>query len=263
MKLLTLNTHSWIEENQYEKLKHIAKTIVEKGYDIIALQEVNQSIEANVKFDNIKEDNFALKLLEEIEALGNTEYSFIWDYSHIGYDKYEEGVAILTKHKINKKESFFISKGEDQTYWKTRKIIKCEIEYNNQPIDIYSCHLGWWEDTEEPFEYQCNKLIETMDNEKLNIFMGDFNNSAFVENEGYSYVIKKGLYDSYNMAVNKDQGVTLIGEAAGWDENKDELRIDLILLNKEVEVKSSYTIFNGENKDIVSDHYGVEAFLNL
>ncbi|SHJ16289.1 maltose 6'-phosphate phosphatase [Clostridium cavendishii DSM 21758] len=263
MKLLTLNCHSWMEENQYEKLKHIAKTIVENEYDVIALQEVSQLIKSDVKFENIKEKNFVIKLLEEIQNLGNTEYSFVWDYSHIGYENYEEGVAILTKHRITKKESFFISKGKDQTYWKTRKIVKCEISYNGDFIDIYSCHLGWWKDSEEPFEYQCDRLIETMDNKKLNIFMGDFNNSAFVKDEGYDYIIKNGLYDSYNMAKNKDRGVTLIGEAAGWDENKDELRIDLILVNKELKVKSSYTIFNGSNKDVVSDHYGVEVELDL
>ena len=38
------------------------------------------------------------------------KYSFIWDYSHIGYDIYEEGLAILTLHKIDNNKSFYISK---------------------------------------------------------------------------------------------------------------------------------------------------------
>ena len=42
MKLLTLNVHAWLEDNQAEKIDIIADTIVEKGYDIVALQEVNQ-----------------------------------------------------------------------------------------------------------------------------------------------------------------------------------------------------------------------------
>ena len=42
MKLLTLNVHAWLEANQAEKIEILADTIVEKGYDIIALQEVNQ-----------------------------------------------------------------------------------------------------------------------------------------------------------------------------------------------------------------------------
>ena len=46
MKLLTLNCHSWQEENQIEKIKYLAKTINEKDYDVIALQEIRQSIDA-------------------------------------------------------------------------------------------------------------------------------------------------------------------------------------------------------------------------
>ena len=42
MKLLTLNCHSWQEENQIEKIKYLAKIIKEKQYDVIALQEVSQ-----------------------------------------------------------------------------------------------------------------------------------------------------------------------------------------------------------------------------
>ena len=46
MKLLTLNCHSWQEENQIEKIQYLAKVIQEEEYDVIALQEVSQSIQA-------------------------------------------------------------------------------------------------------------------------------------------------------------------------------------------------------------------------
>ena len=38
MKILTLNVHAWIEENQLEKIDILAKTIEENQYDVIALQ---------------------------------------------------------------------------------------------------------------------------------------------------------------------------------------------------------------------------------
>ena len=62
MKLLTINVHSWLEENQLEKLNILAKTIVEKKYDVVAMQEVNQLINSADVHDGIKEDNFG-KLL--------------------------------------------------------------------------------------------------------------------------------------------------------------------------------------------------------
>lgn len=45
MKLLTLNCHAWQEENQIEKIQHLAQVIKEKQYDVIALQEVMQLID--------------------------------------------------------------------------------------------------------------------------------------------------------------------------------------------------------------------------
>ena len=44
--------------------------------------------------------------------------------------------------------------------------------------------------------------------------------------------MQKGLYDTYGLAIEKDEGTTVQGEIAGWDENKHNLRIDLILCNQ-------------------------------
>ena len=48
MKLLTINVHSWLEENQLEKLNILAKVIVEKNYDVVAMQEVNMEKKVTV-----------------------------------------------------------------------------------------------------------------------------------------------------------------------------------------------------------------------
>lgn len=76
MKLLTLNCHSWQEENQLEKIAYIAKTINEKNYDVIALQEVSQLINEEVLHDNIKKNNFVVLLQDELKKLGNNDYKF-------------------------------------------------------------------------------------------------------------------------------------------------------------------------------------------
>ena len=46
MKVLTLNTHAWMEEESYDKIEKIIDRILAKDYTFIALQEINQSIEA-------------------------------------------------------------------------------------------------------------------------------------------------------------------------------------------------------------------------
>ena len=262
MKLLTLNCHSWQEENQIEKIKYLAKVINEKDYDVIALQEVSQSVNAENIDSKLKKDNFAVLLKEELDKYSLNKYSFCWDFSHIGYDIYEEGLAILTKHKIIDFESFFVTKNEDRSYWKTRKIIRMRIVYNEKNLDFYSCHVGWWNDEEEPFKDQIDNIMKKVD-KTITFFMGDFNNNAFNKGEGYDYLIDKGLRDLYHLAETKDSGITVKGKIAGWDDNEEKLRLDLMLCNKDIKVKSVKVIFNGENKDIISDHYGVESEIDI
>jgi len=127
LKLLTLNCHSWQEENQLEKIKYIANVIKENSYDVIALQEVSQLVSEDIIYSNIKKDNFALLINKELKKLGINEYEFFWDMSHIGYDVYEEGLCVMTKLPIKENKSFYISKCEDMNYWKTRKITKIKI----------------------------------------------------------------------------------------------------------------------------------------
>ena len=58
-------------------------------------------------------------------------------------------------------------------------------------------------------------------------------------------------------------GATVQGEIAGWQGNKLDLRIDLILTSEKVKTTRSKVIFNGKNKEVISDHYGVEAEIIL
>ena len=262
MKLLTLNCHSWQEENQIEKISYIAKVINEKDYDVIALQEVSQLICSDIAYDNVKVNNFALLLQDELKRLGNEKYTFYWDVAHIGYDIYEEGLCLMTKLPVVKKESFNISKSNDITFWKTRKIVKLNVIYNKKEVSLYSCHLGWWNDEEEPFKEQFKELFQKLKNDNIALVMGDFNNNSNVRKEGYDYICEK-LFDTYKLSKNKDLGITVKGQIAGWDGNKENLRLDLILTNKEVKVESSNVIFNGINKDVVSDHYGVEVVVSI
>ena len=45
-KFLTLNTHSWMEDEQEKKLDQLAERILQEKYDVICLQEVNQEMES-------------------------------------------------------------------------------------------------------------------------------------------------------------------------------------------------------------------------
>ena len=261
MKLLTVNCHSWQESDQEKKIGILADRIKREKYDVITLQEVSQLIESEVLYENIKKDNYLVVLNEALKSIGCNDYSFVWDYSHIGYDIYEEGLCIFTKHEIKEYKSFYISKSNEKSNYKSRNIIKATININGEDIDFYSCHTGWWNDELEPFRYQADKLIENLNNKNVSFIMGDFNNNALVKNEGYDYLINKGIIDTYTTAESRDDGITVSGEIAGWEDQKEKKRLDLILTNTNVNIVSSKVIFNGKNKKIISDHYGVEVVL--
>lgn len=264
MKLLTLNCHSWQEENQIEKIKTLAATIKEQSYDVIALQEVSQKMDSEQMIDGLKADNFIVVLLQELEKLGITDYNFTWDFSHIGFEIYEEGLAVLTKHPIKKTHSFFITQSHDTNYWKTRKIVGATIQFHGELVSFYSCHLGWWGDDDEPYQTQVESLCKAADGDGTKYFlMGDFNNDANTRNGGYDYLRSKGLYDTYHLALEKDSGSTVKGKIQGWADNQRDLRIDLILASNPFNIVKSNVIFNGENKPVVSDHYGLELEVNL
>ena len=262
MKLLTLNCHGWQEENQLDKIKHLAQAIKENNYDVIALQEVTQLIDEE-NDEKVKDDNYAVVLLNELMKLGVTDYRFLWDLSHLSFVHYEEGLAILTRCEIVSAKSFVVSKNTDLSNTQTRKIIGAELLYQNKPFSIYSCHLGWYHSQEDPFINQADQLIANLNSKHLNILMGDFNNDTEIRDEGYDYLISKGFIDTYTQAIEKDSGVTVQGNIRGWNNNDKPLRLDLILTDKKVDVKSSAVIFNGVNKEVVSDHFGVEVELNI
>ena len=55
---------------------------------------------------------------------------------------------------------------------KTRKIVSTTIAYNGKDITFYLCHLGWWNDEEESFKGQVDRLMERVDSNKLAFLMG-------------------------------------------------------------------------------------------
>ena len=268
MKLLTLNTHSWLEEHQEAKIDQIVAQIIKADYDVIALQEVNQLIEnTKVVSDqnyclgndniNIKDDNFAYIIVNKLRAQGHNYY-FSYAMSHIGYDKYEEGSAILSKSPI-KPYSEFVSTYQSPDNYRSRKILFGETTVNGKSFVVASCHFSWWVSEKYGFSHEwtnTQKILDQYDHPL--IVMGDFNNPEGTE--GYNFVLDNSdLLDTYTSAEVTHGHHTIEKNIAGWENNVEKLRIDFIFASSEYKVISSKTVFDGMNAPIVSDHFGVEV----
>lgn len=278
MKLLTLNTHSIQEPNYPQKFEQFIEVIRQQQPDIIALQEVNQTINAQPAQKQllkgyvpcpsgsvpIRQDNHAAQVAFRLNQ-HNIDCSWTWISAKIGYGIYDEGMAILClNNTITAVDSFFISDSKDYQYWKTRKVLGVQINGCNDWF--YTVHMGWWKDEQEPFLKQWQKFNTTLEQKKKDStiwLMGDFNSPAEIKNQGYDCIIQDGWYDTYCIAQQKDKGTTVEGSIDGWKDNKhnDEnlkgMRMDYIWCNNVVPVKYSYVIFNGINHAKVSDHFGV------
>ncbi len=274
MKILTLNTHSFMEDCAKEKFSTLLKTIKEERFDLIALQEVNQSMSSEILEDEdldrlgfvkpslvsvpIKENNYVLQLIKALRKYG-IKYNWSWVANHIGYDKFDEGVALLSLSDIDAYLDLFISKNKSYDNYKTRKILGIKT----MGKWFFSVHMGWWNEIEDPFSEQWEKIEHISSNLLKNqeiYLLGDFNSPAHKTNEGYEFIKKRGIFfDTFDLAGNKDIGITVDKSIDGW-KDKDQanaMRIDYIFKNNSNPVKSSKVIFNGENKAVVSDHFAV------
>ncbi len=251
MKLLTINSHSLIENNYLEKCDIFADAINRINPDIIAMQEVNQSKNSRIidELSGMRQDNHALKIYNKIN-----DYHFLWQNVKNGYKIYDEGLAVFSKKPVHFEKSLLLSNTNDYNNWKKRiaQIVKIE------DFIVCNVHMGWWDDSCEPFSKQFERLNNYLSLYNNTIFlMGDFNSPADITGEGYDMVISNGWYDTYTLAKTKDIGFTVTGNIAGWEESRDSKRIDYIFTNKKLEIKSSEVIFNGHNEKIISDHSGV------
>ena len=267
MKVLTLNTHSWLEESQLEKCKMIAKEIATGDYDIIALQEVNQTIAAQTIVPDglycptdtlveIKEDNFALRLVEELQLL-DCDYYWSWTYSHVGYDIYHEGNALLSKQPIIAKE-YLASQATDVWDHTTRKNLSGVTEADGQIVQVVSCHFSWWQDGKFAYEWQQTEAFLAERADTL-LILGDFNNDA--ASSGHQLVLDSSLQlqDSFLTATETIGEASVVKAIDGWQDNREALRIDYVFASNDLQATEYEVVFDGTRTPIVSDHFGIKV----
>ena len=252
MKILTINTHSLMEENYEERLMGFVDAVAVEKPQIIALQEVNQTRDKKIAsmaegyFSSderivIREDNFMLNAVKLLKEKGITYY-WTWLPLKKGYDIYDEGIGFLSLSPILETNSKCVSKVEDYNNWKTRKILGIRTKNSGQEW-FFNVHYGWWNDDEEPFLHQWKRTDSYLSQYKDAWIMGDFNNPAEVRNEGYDEICYHGWKDSF-----------LFG--GDW-KHLNGMKMNQIWFKNKKLVNSHRVIFDGDNYPVISDHLGV------
>jgi maltose 6'-phosphate phosphatase len=253
--MLILNLHSYQEERQDHKFSQIAKAIDELEVDIICLQEV-------AEFWNNGQGDWASNAAHIINDRLPMPFSIYTDWSHLGFERYREGVAILSRYPMTGHEARYVSASHDVYSIHSRKVISAQMSIPGiGKINVFSAHLSWWEDG---FEYQFKQLSEWATKRhtadvQATLLCGDFNITA--GSTGYDLVVESGLYEDQFLSIKAEhvfEKVFRVNDPHWHDYLTDDYRIDYIFMNKKSRLKTiaGDVVFTDRDYGRVSDHCG-------
>ncbi|MBF0286325.1 MAG: endonuclease/exonuclease/phosphatase family protein [SAR324 cluster bacterium] len=255
LTILILNLHCYQEKNQNFKLQQIAKAIQDLDIDIICFQEVAENWNDG---NGDWESNSAKIIWEHV----GKPYKLYTDFSHLGFDRYREGVAILSKFPFLAKDSKYISDSDDIYSIHSRKVVMGQVEVPGMGvINVFSVHASWWEDGfQNQFENLRAWAKSKHSSEVVASFLcGDFNIKA--GSEGYAWVRQTQEYgDQYLKATSPDTFARVFsGQVLDWKSDLEhDGRIDYIFMenNSLLNVMSGRELFTEQDYGRVSDHIG-------
>lgn len=271
MKLLTLNTHSWLEMHQIHKIKILADFIVSEDIDVIALQEVNQNSDSlaenfpqnylSVTNIPLKDSNFGVFLMKFLNA-AEVSYQWSWTDSHESWGIYDEGVALFSRVPIKQVRALELSESRFTFSDVFRRCaLAMELEVNGHSLWAVSAHMNWWLKHDiHLFEHDFASLdaqIRELAGPDPVVLLGDFNNDAAISSEGYQQMMSAGWYDSFKNSKIQDGEFTVHKNISGWEENSCAMRIDYVLCSTPVQFESYRVVFADNTAEAISDHAGI------
>lgn len=255
LKVLILNLHCYQEDDQDRKFWQIAKAIDELQADVVCLQEVAEHW-------NDGRGDWASNSANIINRRLKKPFHLYSDWSHLGFDKYREGVAILSRYPIERQEARYVSDSSDAYSIHSRKVVAACIDVPCLgPIDVFSAHLSWWDDG---FPGQFQRLSDWADSRRggevaATLLCGDFNIAA--GSLGYRLVVDGHRYEDQYLAANAPalfQQIFRVDDAHWRDQLADDYRIDYVFMNKDsgLRATSARVLFTEQDYGRVSDHCG-------
>ena len=256
LKILTLNLHCYQEENQDAKFSQIAKAIDDLDIDVVCLQEVGEPCRNGSGDWN---SNAAKIIRDRLSQY----YHLHTDWSHIGFDRYREGVAVLSRHGFVMTDAGYVSSNNDVHSINSRKVVMVQV---NVPcmghVNVFSAHLSW---PSGGFFEQFERLRAWANhkhggNLAATFLCGDFNVKA--GSEGYQAVVRTREYEDQFLAATSQDAFEKIFRKQSPNIERHLLRdgrIDFIFMQKgsslrAVAARELFT--NQDHYGRVSDHTG-------
>ena len=205
ISILTLNLHTYQQHARnccfetmhlHEREVHIiAEAIANLNIDVICFQEV-----AEYRHDPISKpygespSNMAFRICNKLRHWGRW-YHIHQDWSHIGFHRWREGSAILSRYPMRHNYSSYVSNDHSKTNYMSRNVtLSCiDVPYFGL-LHIANVHLSW---AHHGFFEEYRNLKQLINSRrhfgvKADLMLGDFNAPA--GEHAYNHIVHNVEY---------------------------------------------------------------------
>jgi maltose 6'-phosphate phosphatase len=228
LKAMTLNLHTYQEEDQQRKFAQVARAIREQEIDLVCLQEVGEHW-------NDGAGDWASNAARIINEQLPRPYHLHTDWSHLGFDRFREGVAILSRHPFTYADSGYVSDSADPFDIHSRKIVMAQVRVPHMGlINVFSAHLSWPSDGFYPQFERLQRWVEGRQSPEVaaTLVGGDFNIAA--GSEAYRQIVDTGSFEDQFLKITKPAAFQRVFRDRGGDPMHvlaDDGRIDYLWLD--------------------------------
>lgn len=195
LRVMVLNLHTYQETDQLRKFEQIARAVQEQRIDLICLQEVGEHW-------NDGAGDWASNAARIINSHLPAPYHLHTDWSHLGFERYREGVAILSRHPFVYTDSGYVSDSQDPYDIHSRKVVMAQVRVPYFGlINVFSAHLSWPSDGFYPQFDRLRQWATERDTAEVaaTLVGGDFNIVA--GSEAYRHIVDTGEYEDQYLKI--------------------------------------------------------------
>ena len=255
LKVLTLNLHTYQEEDQLRKFAQVARAIREQDIDIACLQEVGENW-------NDGAGDWASNAARLINSHLPEPYHLHTDWSHLGFDRYREGVAVLSRYPFTFTDAGYVSDGQDPYDIHARKIVMAQVAVPYFGLlNVFSAHLSWpsggfYPQFERLQQWAADKQTPEV---AATLVCGDFNIPA--GSEPYRHIVDTGEYEDQYLKIAAPPMFQKVFRERAPDALRllaADGRIDYIWLRQDNRLRAvgAEELFTANRYGRVSDHTG-------
>lgn len=273
ISVLTLNLHTYQQHACYcpfETMHHherevhiIADAIKRENIDIICFQEVGEYLHDPISQPyGATDSNMANRIRNRLAYLG-LHYEIFQDWSHIGFNRWREGTAILSRFPMRHNHSAYVSYDQRKDNYMSRNVtLSCiDVPWFGL-LHIANVHLSWGH---HGFFEEYQRLKHLINSRywlgsRGDLIVGDFNAPA--GSEAYRHIVEHEEYvdQFYCMHPQRFFEPSYRGQIDGW-RNRPPHRIDYVFKRRAspLHIYAMDVIFNDCFYPKVSDHFGYVA----